>query len=150
MGKQTKRKHTEARKPEDDRNNVAFYKKKTDTNSKNEEIEHHKVITKQQEEKTRDVDDGKTWSQVAGRNVVNVERRAETSAKRTTKISPEFKRNQTGYDRIVVTPTHFNKKQFKGFISDEEAVIISNSIGLTTLNNHHGTSFYRSEMTVCT
>jgi hypothetical protein len=145
MGKQTKRKHTEARKPEDDRNNVAFYKKKTDTNSKNEDIEHHKVITEQQEEKTREVDEGKTWSQVAGRNVKNVERRAEMSAKRTTKISPEFKRNQTGYDRIVVTPTHFNKKQFKGFISDEEAVIISNAIGLATLNNHHGTSFYRSE-----
>ena len=113
MEKQTKRKRTEARKPEDDRNNVAFYKKKTDTNSKNEEIEHHKVITKQREEKTQDVDDGKTWSQVAGRNVVNVERRVETSAKRTTKISPEFKRNQTGYDRIVVTPTHFNKSSSK-------------------------------------
>ena len=60
-------------------------------------------------------------------------------------MRPEFKYNQTGYNRIVVTPNHFKKKQFKGFISDKEAEILSNTIGLTELNNHYGTNFYKIE-----
>ena len=55
----------------------------------------------------------KSWSQVAGKNV---QRKAdtETNFKKPTKIRPEFECKQTGYDSIVVTPTHFNKREFKG------------------------------------
>ena len=61
------------------------------------------------------------------------------------KIKQEFESDTVGYDRIVITPTHFNNKPFKGFITDEEAKIIRMAIGLNILDNLHGTTFYRSE-----
>ena len=64
------------------------------------------------------------------------------------KIKPEFESDNTGYDRIVISPTHFNNQPFNGFIKDEEAETISKAIGLHELDNHHGTSFYRSEKDV--
>ena len=63
----------------------------------------------------------------------------------TTKFKPVFDSKQTGYDRIAVTPTHFNKNKFKGSISKSEANIIGHAIGLHELDNNYGISFHRSE-----
>ena len=85
----------------------------------------------------------KTWSQVASSGT-----RTQSSDKvkrKIMKIKPEFESDTVGYDRIVITPTHFNNKPFKGFITDEEAKIIRMAIGLDILDNLHGTTFYRSE-----
>ena len=68
--------------------------------------------------------------------------------KKTTRIKPVFNSDNTGYNRIVITPTHFNNKPFVGFITEEEAETISKAIRLKELGNHHGTSFYRNEKDV--
>ena len=65
--------------------------------------------------------------------------------RKDVQIKPVFDSNQKGYDRVVVTPTHVNMKQFKGFKSESEADIIGRAIGLHELENHHVTSFYRSK-----
>ena len=68
-----------------------------------------------------------------------------STQKKTTRIKPGFDSNNTSFDRIMAMPTHFNSKPFDIFISDQEAVTISNAIGLKELDNHHGTTFYSSE-----
>ena len=88
---------------------------------------------------------GKSWSQVAGENVKAKLNKTGLIMRNDVQIKPVFGSIQKGYDRIVVTPTNFNNKHFKGFISESEADTISRAIGLHELNNHHGTSFYRNE-----
>ena len=154
MGKQ--KKHKEKR-PEEDKNNVAYYKKKNATLEKDEPSEMPSanrsrtfispmlpVATLTPISKEEEVPEPKkTWSQVASSGT-----RTQSSDKmkrKIMKIKPEFESDTVGYDRIVITPTHFNNKPFKGFITDEEAKIIRMAIGLENLDNLHGTTFYRSE-----
>ena len=47
-------------------------------------------------------------------------------------------------DRIVVSPTKFNKKEFAGFITLEDADTMRKAIGLSN-EQHHGTSFHRNK-----
>ena len=46
------------------------------------------------------------------------------------KIKPVFTTENAGYDRIVITPTHFKRKPFKGYVTEKEAQTISKAIGL--------------------
>ena len=86
-------------------------------------------------------ENSKTWSQIAKAGLAD----RGPVKNPTARIKPVFNSESVGYDRIVITPTHFNSKQFKGYISEKEADTISMAIGLKDLENHHGTSFYRNE-----
>ena len=59
------------------------------------------------------------WSQIAKRGLDQLE--PMKMRNQTLRIKPAFTSASTGYDRIVITPTHFNRKQFKGFITEKEA-----------------------------
>ena len=86
----------------------------------------------------------KSWSQIAGENVKNFA--SNRSIQKTNQtIKPEFESENSEYDRIVIVPTHFNSKPFKGFISNEEANVISMAIGLDNLDNFHGRPYKRLE-----
>ena len=158
MAKQKKQK--ENKLPENDKNNVAYYKKKIDVTLQNEEKmnctkpslnlsntkEYQDCYQKEIKQATQNTPTppSKSWSQIAGENVNNVASNRSIQKTNPT-IKPEFESESSEYDRIVVVPTHFNNKPFKGFISNEEANVISMAIGLDNLDNLHGTSFYRSE-----
>ena len=148
------------RLPENDKNNVAFYKKKKDVVASNpngyykaktiRETDEQRDLGKTTtfSEKTEDEEEDRTqsvkaksWSQIAG---ASVETHSFVKIQ-TERIAPSFGGDNTGYDRIVVTPTHFNNKTFEGFITEKEAQTISMAIGLKELENHHGTSFYRND-----
>ena len=86
----------------------------------------------------------KSWSEIVSEYPATI----GPVKKKTTRIKPVFNSDNTGYDRIVITPTHFNNKPFVGFVTEEEAETISKAIGLKELGNHHGTSFYRNEKDV--
>ena len=64
------------------------------------------------------------------------------------KIKLEFKSENAGYDRVVVTLTHYDNKSFKGVITEDDANIINMAISLHNLDNPHGMSFYGSERDV--
>ena len=75
--------------------------------------------------------------------VVKNEEKDSKEVLKASRILPCFSEmSEFDYDRIVVSPTHFNKKVFEGFISLEESQIISEAIGL---KNHHGTTFTRDD-----
>ena len=57
-------------------------------------------------------------------------------------IDPLYLGEEPGFDRIVVRPTHFNKTDFDGYITCEEANLIRKAINLE--ENVHGTTFYRN------
>ena len=69
----------------------------------------------------------------------------EKPIRSSTKIKPVFDSNETGYDIIFVTPTHLNRKHFKGFSRGKKANANGQAIGPHELDNHHGTSFHKSE-----
>ena len=158
----TKHKKNKKLTPEQDKNNVAFYKKKIEhisIKASKEDLIEDKVASRNSssrnsENEKQEIESitvpkhlstpAKSWSQIAGENVKPV-REIMSPQRKIIKIKPEFESDNTGYDRIVISPTHFNNKPFNGFIKDEEAETISKAIGLHELDNHHGTSFYRSE-----
>ena len=139
-------------KKEQNKNNVANYKKKTEHTSRVDELRGEEVTiltptnaeNKEPEPKTNPKPSNKSWSQIAGINVKKTTN-VKQQQKKTIKIKPEFESNRIGYDRIVVTPTHFNNKPFRGYVTDQEANVINMAIGLHDMDNLHGTSFYRSE-----
>ena len=144
--------------PENDRNNVAFYKReKREKNEKDKKKEKFSIAmfsaassscstsltsetSIQSESSTSST---KTWADVVG-SYKQSSLATKTSGRRVTKteINPDFRSEDPGYDRIVVSPTHFNNKTFKGFVTQEQADTIRKAINL---NNHHGTTFYRTE-----
>ena len=81
----------------------------------------------------------KSWTKQIG---VEPEKELKDVVK-TTRILPKFdEMEDSTCDRIVVSPTHFNKKKFSGFVSFDEAQIICDAIGL---EDHHGTTFLRDD-----
>ena len=140
MAKQTKRKFE--KRPELDRNNVAYYKTKVDSNVEYDKEVDRQVKIEPKEDKTQH-EKPESWSQIAKRGLNQLE--PMKTKNQTMRIKPAFTSVSTGYDRIVITPTHFNNKPFKGFVTEKEAEIISKAIGLKESENHHGTSFYRNE-----
>ena len=127
------KKYTEKRKPEDDRNNVAYYKKKSNVEPTDQDVKDVKL----QPEKS------KLWSQIVKTCPTSTPSRPEKG--QTTWIKPEFNSENLGYDRIVISPTHLNNKPISGFITENDAETICAAIGLKEIENHHGTSFYRNE-----
>ena len=86
-----------------------------------------------------------TWATIVSKAAAT-----QANRKHYIKISPLFEREKRvqdegalTYDRIVVSPTHFNSKKFSGYISLEDSEVIRNAIGIKT-ENLHGTTFYRS------
>ena len=59
----------------------------------------------------------KSWSQNASAGLVT--QSSGNERRKTMKIKPVFDLENTEYDRIVITPTHFNKS-FKAFNNDEK------------------------------
>ena len=88
-------------------------------------------------------DKTKSWSQIGSTELVT--RSSNTVTNKTTRIRPECESKSNRYERIVITSTHFTNKPYRGFIKDEETEIISKAVGLHNLDNHDGTSFYRSK-----
>ena len=136
-----RKKYIEKKKTEYDRNNVAFYKKikNEEENPKAEVSPQSTTVTSTQT--SEQSEKSKTWSQIAKAGLAD----RGPVKNQTARIKPVFNSKSVGYDRIVITLTHFNSKQFKGYISEKEADTISMAIGLKDLENHHGTSFYRNE-----
>ena len=133
--------------PENDRNNVAFYKK--EEREKKEKKEALPVAmsskavspnfftpSRSSSSSTSETslvgerfNELKTWASVAS-----------TPLKQEKKtVDPKFLAEEAGFDRIVVTPTKFNKKVFDGFITSTEANLIRKEIKLDY--NVHGTTF---------
>ena len=141
MAKQKKHKK---KMPEDDKNNVAFYKKKNldqspecpdemSSSSQSQTLTSTPNPAPNQKEISNQ-DKTKSWSQIASTGLVT--QSSSIVMNKTTRIKPKFKSKSNGYDRIVITPTHFNNKPYSGFIKDEEAEIISKAVGLHNLDNH--------------
>ena len=115
------------KRPEQDRNNVAYYKKNKTDEIKNGNqaqksstpIEDH--YPKEQSSK----DEPKSWANIVSARLARLDTQSDgsngTAQRKTTRIKPEFESDSSGYDRIVITPTHFNNKPFNGFIKDDEA-----------------------------
>ena len=95
----------------------------------------------------------KTWATVASSAVaVQGTTTTTTLMKSVTRISPLFEREEksvqrngllTAYDRIVVSPTHFNNGKFGGYITFEDSEVIRAAIGIQN-EDFHGTTFDRS------
>jgi hypothetical protein len=64
-----------------------------------------------------------------------------------SKITPRFLKHRSirTSDRLVVSPTKFNKRDFAGFVTLEDADKMRNAIGLSN-EQHHGTSFRRNKI----
>jgi hypothetical protein len=107
-------------RPEDNRNNVAYYKKKLAHNLKEKEsvnlVAKKKVETKLNEEPELNLKQTPTelpTSQIAKPSLWPL--RSLPIEKRKTKIEPAF----AGMDsRVVVRVTHFNNKKFTGYITE--------------------------------
>ena len=67
----------------------------------------------------------KSWSQNASAGLVT--QSSGNERRKTMKIKLVFDLDNKGYDRIVITPTHFNKP-FKAFNNDEKADIIKKQL----------------------
>ena len=126
------------KRPELDRNIVAYYKKNKTDETKNQIS---KTSTPNEETQEKKV---KCGLDRLGSDVASSKHRDNIQVKKT-RISPRFDGDSEGYDKIVVTPTHFNNKPFKGFISDNDAEIICKAIELHDTGNHHGTTFFRND-----
>ena len=49
------------------------------------------------------------------------------------------------YDRVVVSPTHFNNRKFSGYITIEDSEVIKGAINIK-YEDYHGTTFDRSSV----
>jgi hypothetical protein len=105
-----KKKKSEKR-PEQDRNNVAYYKNnKTDESENGNQAQKSSTpiedyYPKEQSSK----DEPKSWANiVSARLATQSDGSNGTAQRKTIRIKPEFESDSSGYDRIVITLTHFN------------------------------------------
>jgi hypothetical protein len=129
--------------PENDRNNVAYYKKRLvlkENKSVNLIAKVDQNLKQKPELKTKLTPSELPTSQTTKPSVWSL--RPSLIEKRKTKIEPAFASMDS---RVVVRVTHFNNKKFNGYITSEDAKHqIFQAIGLE-LANHHGMTFEREE-----
>ena len=139
--------------PENDRNNVAFYKKeereKKEKKEKKEELPvamSSKAVSPNLFTPSRSSSSSTSETSLVGERFNELKTWASvasTPLKQEKKtVDPKFLAEEAGFDRIVVTPTKFNKKVFDGFITSTEANLIRKEIKLDY--NVHGTTFNRN------
>ena len=136
------------RKPENDSQNVAFYKKRS--TSIDREME--KIIEDeypQNEMKRAQTSSAETEKKLSMSNVIiDKEKKTWASVASTPlkqeklTIDPKYLAEDSRYDRIVVSPTKFNRKDFNGFVTCSEADLIRKEIKLD--HNVHGTTYCRN------
>ena len=143
--------------PQDDPRNVAFYKKRQQQQKREEEPRTESATSQMKTEPelesetktkmtaatTTTPSTSPTWASVA------TMKSGASKSRHLAKISPLFeseKKNELSltYDRIVVSPTHFNNRKFSGYLTLEDSEVIRKAIGLET-EVFHGTSFDRSD-----
>ena len=73
----------------------------------------------------------RTWADIAC-SYKQSSSATKTSGQRVTKteIEPDFRSEDPGYDRIVVSPTNYINKTFEGFVTQEQADTIQKAINL--------------------
>jgi len=140
-------------RPEKDRQNVAFYKKRLtfeDREKNKTGLGPEKTCQKLEVQMVAESSNEKEKEKLLHLNVVehatNITWAAVASMspkQEKSTIDPLYLGEEPGFDRIVVRPTHFNKTVFDGFITCAEADLIQKAINLE--ENVHGTSFYRNK-----
>ena len=122
---------------------MAFYKEVKKEQQQNQQ--------QQEQQKNESPPTTPTWAAVAATLSPTSKTRSKleaTSAKNIVKIIPLFEREKKSesknltFDRIVVSPTHFNNSKFSGYVTIEDAEVIRSAIGIKNVD-FHGTSFER-------
>ena len=153
-------------RPEDNRQNVAFYKKGKERQQQQQQQpqgqqQHKKYLQhlqgQQQQQQQQQHQHGerqehqeiaqnveRKWSEVASSAMKMPPQ--SSNMKRVVRIAPLFQGGFSGeevYDRIVVRLDHFNNRKFSGYITVDEAEIVRKAVGIK-YSSLHGITFDRS------
>ena len=115
--------------PENYQNNLAFYKReKSEKDEKKEKLSIAMSSTASSSSSTTPTSETSLPSENSTRIWADItcSYKQSSSATKTrgqrvtkTEIQPNFCPEDPGYDWIVVSPTHFNNKTFKGYVTQE-------------------------------